>query len=329
MTTISKPLAPASARKNLRPFDARRDLKAVADLVELCFADTLDADGKSYLRRLRSAAKSAGLLRWTALFTEYASVPLSGYVWEQDNRLVGNINLIPYYVGSRRFYLIANVAVHPEYRRQGIARNLTEKAIEHARRRGTPSIWLHVRQENDAAVELYRLQGFVERARRTTWYSRSESEPDKSLKGVRLVQPSARDWERQRAWLLHNYPPQVSWHMPFNLNTLRPGLLGAFLRLLYNVHIQQWALKRAGRLLGAVAWQATHSHANALWLAVPPEVDEKLVYALLVQARRQAPSQRSLMLDFPAGCATQAIQAAGFGTRQTLIWMSLSLDRNQ
>lgn len=325
MTTISKPLAPASANKNLRPFDPRRDLKAVADLVELCFSDTLDADGRSYLRRLRSAASATGLLRWTALFTEYASVPLSGYVWEQDNRLVGNINLIPYYIGSRRFYLIANVAVHPEYRRRGIARNLTERAIEHARRRGTPSIWLHVRQENDAAVDLYRSLNFVEHARRTTWHSRSESQPDTSLKGVRFVKSSARDWERERVWLLHDYPPQVSWHMPLNLKTLQPGLLGAFFRLLNNVHIQQWALKRAGRLLGAVYWQATQSHANVLWLAVPPDADEKVVYALLVQARRQAPSQRSLMLDFPAGRASQAIEAAGFGMHQTLIWMELGL----
>lgn len=41
----------AELKSNLRSFDMRRDLLAVADLVELCFKDSLDADGRMYIRQ--------------------------------------------------------------------------------------------------------------------------------------------------------------------------------------------------------------------------------------------------------------------------------------
>ncbi|MCZ7551960.1 MAG: hypothetical protein M5U05_05130 [Anaerolineales bacterium] len=42
MTAISEATASAARQGKLRPFDFRRDQGAVADLVELCFAETLD-----------------------------------------------------------------------------------------------------------------------------------------------------------------------------------------------------------------------------------------------------------------------------------------------
>jgi GNAT superfamily N-acetyltransferase len=130
----------------LRPFDVRRDLAAVADLVEQCFADTLDPDGERYLEQMRAASRNPGFIHFAAAASEWSSVPLTGYVWEEDGKVVGNISLIPFALRNQRNYLIANVATHPAYRRRGIAHSLTSQAIEHARRRGAPSAWLHVRQ---------------------------------------------------------------------------------------------------------------------------------------------------------------------------------------
>lgn len=329
MVTLSNPLASASPKEHLLPFDVRRDLRAVADLVELCFADTLDADGRDYLRRMRSAARSAGLLRLASTATEWASVPLAGYVWRQDNQLVGNVNVIPYFVYRRRYYLIANVAVHPDYRRRGIARSLTRKAIEHAKKRKAPSVWLHVRQENEAALRLYQSLNFIERARRTSWSGQPELARVESSGVGQFISPQRRDWEQQRAWLQRAYPPELSWHLPFNLNLLRPGLMGIFFRLLYGIYIRQWALRRDGRLLGVVSWQGGATRSNFVWLAFPPDVDEYAIQALLLHLRENAPSRRTLMLDSPTDLASQAIQNAGFTPHQTLIWMSLSLSQIQ
>jgi ribosomal protein S18 acetylase RimI-like enzyme len=321
MAVISKTLT-TSAESHLRFFDARRDLEAVADLIELCFEETLDPDGRNYLGRMRSAAKSDTWWGWMSS-AEWSNPALTGYVWQEDGRTVGNVSLVPYFVRGQRFYLIANVAVHPDYRRRGIARAMTEQAIQYSRQHKSPSVWLHVREENLAAVQLYESLDFAERARRTTWFSTPDFATGGEPTGARFIPPNGRHWKQERAWLLKNYPPELSWHMPLKLNMLDPGLFGDFYRFLYNSYIHQWALVRGNRLLGAIAWQPTSSHANALWLALSAESDERIAYALLTYARQNAPSPRPLMLDYPARQHDRAIQAAGFYSHQTLIWMEL------
>jgi len=325
MDAISKLLSSTTTSKNLRPFDPSRDLESVADLVELCFADTLDADGKNYIKRMRAAAKSANLLRVASMATEWASVPLSGYVWQEGDRPVGNITLIPYFVHGKRSYLIANVAVHPDYRRRGIARNLTISAIQHAKRKNVPVVWLHVRQENKAAEDLYNSMKFVERTRRTTWLYTKQNSDFKPLSGIKISHPSSRHWQTIRAWLLQNYPPEVSWHMPFNLNALRPGFLGGLSRLFYNIYLREWAVFTSGQLCGVAAWQSTSSYADMVWLALPESSDKEIVIALLWHTCQRSPSHKQLMLEFPVSGHDQVIQSAGFSPQQTLIWMSLSL----
>ena len=99
MAAISETIAPSAVKKHLRPFDVRRDLGEVADLVELCFADTLDPDGRDYLRRMRSAAKSSSLL---GMAQGWSSAPMTGFIWEENERIVGNLSLIPYFFKARR-----------------------------------------------------------------------------------------------------------------------------------------------------------------------------------------------------------------------------------
>jgi ribosomal protein S18 acetylase RimI-like enzyme len=325
MAVISEPLAPSSSDQRLRPFDVRRDLGAVADLVELCFADTLDPDGRDYLARMRSASRNSSILGWATAAVDLAGAPLTGYVWQQDDRIVGNVSLIPYILHGRRHFLIANVATHPDYRRQGIARRLTERAIEHARRRSAPAVWLHVREENQGALQLYRSLGFIERAVRSTWLSQPDFIEREALSGARIASVGRRHWAIFEPWLRRSYPAELAWHMPLRIDNLRPGLLGGFFRLLYNTYLEQWGILQGERLQGVVSWQPARAHANLLWLAAPLNGEESAIQALLVHARRHAPTQRPLMLDYPARQYAQAIQGAGFKAQQTLVWMELKL----
>jgi len=75
---------PKTTPANLRPFDVRRDLLAVADLVELCFANSLDTDGRLYIRQMRQAAHSGG--RLSAWSNQEA--PLMGMVWVEGGYVV-------------------------------------------------------------------------------------------------------------------------------------------------------------------------------------------------------------------------------------------------
>ena len=106
----------ASSQGHLRRLDMRRDLVKVADLVELCFYDTLDPEGRQYLNEMRRAAQNTSLLGWASGLIDEAPMPPSGYVWEEDGRLVGNLSLIPITWQGKKGYMIANVATHPDFR---------------------------------------------------------------------------------------------------------------------------------------------------------------------------------------------------------------------
>lgn len=334
MATLSKAVSSPQVSGSLRPYDVWRDLNAVADLIELCFADTLDVDGRRYLDQMRSASRSPSFLRWMALARERTSLPLAGYVWEEHGQVVGNLTLIAHYHPGFHYYLIANVAVHPDHRRTGIATRLTQQAIAAARQRGARAAWLQVREDNPGAIRLYQSLGFLERARRTTWACSESSgfdpvlAPEISIRssapvGLQVGQRLDRDWREQQTWLRATYPPELVWHLALKIDALRPGFWGFLHRLWNDIYVQQWSAWRQGRLLGVLAWQSLAAYSDHLWLAAQPEPDEQAVTALLLHARRRLPTRRSTTLDYPAGKGVGAIQAAGFHPLQTLIWMSL------
>lgn len=66
---------------------------------------------------------------------------------------------------------IHNVAVHPRYWRQGVARTMLEDIIENATKRGLRRMTLEVRKSNDAAQTLYRSLGFRVCGLRKGYYS--------------------------------------------------------------------------------------------------------------------------------------------------------------
>jgi ribosomal-protein-alanine N-acetyltransferase len=65
---------------------------------------------------------------------------------------------------------ILNLAVHPDYRRRGIARRLLAKGLAQARTLGAELAWLEVRPSNRAARALYKSFGFKEVGRRPHYY---------------------------------------------------------------------------------------------------------------------------------------------------------------
>jgi len=66
------------------------------------------------------------------------------------------------------------VAVAPTWRRQGVGAALIARAVEQVRRLGAETIFLEVREANDAAFALYAGQGFEAVGRRKGYYGGSD-----------------------------------------------------------------------------------------------------------------------------------------------------------
>ena len=307
---------------HLRPSSIPRDLSEIADLVELCFAETLDDDGRSFIRKMRQSARNPGFLGGSSRL----SPSLNGYVWQQDGRVVGNLSLIPVMVDKRKSTLIANVAVHPDYRGQGIARRLTEAGMDVLRKKHIRHAWLQVRDDNQIAVELYRSFGFEEQTRRTVWHSQTTLVQAEHSEGYSITSRRRRDWKRQKAALEQLYPPEVRWNLPLDVAMFAPGLVGGVWRGLSEHRIQQWSLRRRGKWVGSLSWQSSYMQADWLWLAAPLDERQEVIVSLLPQAVRERGARRTLAINHPAGEQTEAFNKAGFTPHQTLIWMRAEID---
>jgi len=311
----------------IRDFDVRTDLLSVSDLVELCFADRLSPDGEALLRKMRSSAHNKRFQEWAYSMAGRVSMPFTGYVWEEGGEIIGNLSLIPYHVSGRQYYMIANVAVHPDYQRKGIAHSLVSQALNFLRPKRLDGIWLQVDQGNQAAVDLYIRHGFVEVSRRTTWMLRPTDIPqaflDWRVPGFTVEEHRSKHWPLQRRWLENNYPPEVRWHLPLRPEYLRAGLAGRFSRLmLLDPKISQWSVMAENELIGVVSWQSSKTQADWLWIASSPETEGVLLDAFLPHWMNGPGFKRSLRLNFPARKTNLSLETHWFKPTRTLIWMT-------
>ena len=77
------------------------------------------------------------------------------------------------YVGSQTVMEesdMMNVAVHPDYRKQGIATALIVGLVEELRKRGSRCLTLEVRASNETAISVYRKLEFREVGLRRNYY---------------------------------------------------------------------------------------------------------------------------------------------------------------
>jgi len=314
-----------SVHPHLRPLNILRDLPSVADLIELCFSQTMDNEGKRYLEDMRRNSADNSFIQWANRAAESTSLPLTGFVWEENGKIIGNVSLVPYRKENQRVYLIANVAVHPQHRRQGIARALTERAMQRAVEKNTRNVWLHVRDDNPAAIALYQKLGFVERARRTAWSASTDLHVALPSGAPINAKRNPRDWEIQRRWLERLYPPNLAWHRNWNFNALKPGFFNWLYIALMDMNVYQWAAHEGENLQAALAWIPS-GRGEALFAALDESSPPQALTTLLIRARRELfHLHPRLSLDFPAGQFDAAIQAAGFRAARTLIWMQATL----
>jgi GNAT superfamily N-acetyltransferase len=182
---------------HIRPVDLRTDLPALADLIELVFAPTMDESGRAAIREMRYMSRMGVGLTVLGRLNEMMSGIKMGYVWVEDGRLIGNVSIYPAHLpgGERDTWIIANVGVHPDYQRRGIARRLMQVSLEMLRRRGARAAILQVDYRNDAAIHLYERLGFV-RERAFGQWQRSSVAPVPRLldNGVFITRRRPSEW---------------------------------------------------------------------------------------------------------------------------------------
>ena len=124
-------------------------ISAVAEMEKLCFSDPWSVNS----------------------ITSELNNPLSLWLVAMDeDKLVG-------YVGSQSvlgWSDMMNLAVLPDYRRQGVGEGLVKELIEKLQEQKNTCLTLEVRSSNAPAIGLYEKMGFVQDGFRKNYYNNKE-----------------------------------------------------------------------------------------------------------------------------------------------------------
>ena len=309
----------SNASLGLRPIDPQRDMGQVADLIEMAFSGDLDRTGRRMVREMRTLGRM-GWVGWalSRVLLPQSARPL-GIVWEEKQRIVGNASLLPV-KGYPRRWVMANVAVYPDYRRRGIARRMVGAADELAVKMGAEAIYLQVQRNNVAALSLYHSMGYLPIATRTTW-RRPRGLPWSGTGRGQSVRPRrASEWTQQWALAERVSPEGLVWPYPLEPGYFRPSGLGQYFGREAKLHFVR---REAGQLVGSLSIHG--SGMRRFVLLVDParhgEIEEGLLSQALSRIRAR---RRSIVMDYPADVAPETLRGMGFREQRTLTWMMRS-----
>lgn len=155
---MSAKIKTESNELKMRAWDFEKDHENVIKLLDIVFEKELETKGLNVKVIFDEFKAILPLMNFMGIFSKNYKHILDGYVFEnEDGEIVASVN-----IGYSLFYWeVAMVATHPDYRRRGLARQLVNAAIDHAKRFGAKLCVLEVLDINEPAYKLYRSLGFV------------------------------------------------------------------------------------------------------------------------------------------------------------------------
>jgi ribosomal protein S18 acetylase RimI-like enzyme len=316
----------------LRPIRIKRDLAAIADLIELCFAPTMDESGRAAIREMRMISQSGPLLSLFYGLDRLLGGLEQGFVWLESGRVVGNISISP--AGYPRplgtGHIIANVAVHPEYRGRGLGQALVRAALDFVRQKGGDFAILQVEARNADARHIYTKLGFREERTFVRWYRPSFLHTPRPLPAALPILPRRPyEWraELELAELVRpNRQGGMGWLQPTHPRFFRESWWQSLIHALTGQIDGHWVVRDANGRGLAASLQISMSFGgpNCLTLLVHPDYQGQLEAALLNFALRQTDNYgRPVQIEHPLDDAvtTALLSTLSFERRNTLVHM--------
>jgi ribosomal protein S18 acetylase RimI-like enzyme len=296
----------------------------VAQLIESAFSGRLDPTGRRMLRWMRRLGR-AGWIGW--LFGWLVLPPAAhphGFVWEEEGRIVGNASVMMV-EGHQERWVLANVAVDPNYRRKGVGRALVQASVDLVKKRRGRVILLQVDSENHGAKNLYASLGFRPLTTRTTWVCQLDHIP--SIVAHASLARRRQSWEWQEQWKLVRriHPEGLVWPFPPVASLFRPYGLAETLGLGSGRH---WVWYESGQLIASLTARWGSDPAGwRLFLVVDDDGRERVEEDLLAHGLADLPMQgKQIWLNYLAEVAGNSLQELGFRRSRTLTWMGTEID---
>jgi ribosomal protein S18 acetylase RimI-like enzyme len=315
----------------LRPIDISRDLPQVIELLRLVFGESLDGDEQKLFGAGIMNAMNGMLFRLNPSAARLGS----GFVWQADGRIVGNATLLK--TKARGRYLVANVAVHPSHRRQGIARALMQTITSTVKERGGKVIILQVVKDNLPARDLYLSLGYRLIGNMSTWYATASRvrylHVDEQAESDLLILPLPNKRWRE-AYLLDTSEvhADLNWPEPLPPDVYYRTLFKRASDFMNGRQMETWTTTDArGQLAGLATINSEWGRSHLLSLRVRSDWRGRLERPLLAKLIRRLHylPRRNVRIDHPEDdeVTGQLLKEANFTVQRTLTHMRLDLSQ--
>lgn len=327
-------LADSPLLRGLRPVNLRTDLGGIADLIELCFGATMDESGRAGLREMRMVSQSPSLtFLYDGVDRVLGGLEL-GFVWLEDGKIIGNVSVSRATMPGVVF-AIANVAVHPDFRRRGIARELMEAALDLVRERRGKAAILQVDASNDTAQRLYSRLGFQVERTFNKWvrspFARVPPPLPRTVDvDITLRQPT--EWRKELALaelVRPNSSGGLGWMRPTVAEHFRPSFVRTVADWTLGRSEEHYIIRHQREIVASLRLCTSFGGTDRLELLVHPSVQSKYESLLLnTVLRRLEGRRRSATIEHPADdlIATEVLAKYAFERRYTLVHMRRNLE---
>ena len=320
----------------VRPVNLRSDLRPLADLIELVFAESMDSSGRSAIREMRFLSQMGYGLKLIARLNELALGISLGFVYVKDGNLVGNVSVYPasYPASLGETWILANVGVHPNYRRSGIAQELMAASLDMVRRRGATRVILQVNYENRPALRLYERQGFIFERAWTVWRrSGFMQAPFSRNDAIHITRRRPSEWQAEYALAEAARPNSrggLGWLKPVHRAAFHSPFWQQLRNLVSLNNLERLVIRdeAAGDILASCWLESAVSFGNIrAWLFTAPQIDHRPYARALLGNLVSRYSRSTIVFEHPRDdeAVSELLQYHQFKVKRELWHMRLDL----
>ena len=275
------------------------------------------------------------LIRLVQAFSPPLRDILRGYVWEEDDRIVGTT--IVQRRGATAVWAVGTVAVLPDYRRRGLARKMVTAGLDLIREHGGEKVILTVIDGNLPAYQLYERLGFEHYSGSTDFQTAPATVPPSPTLPQGYVQSplSTFDWQPRYALEERISPENMLKYEPIEVNRFRQPfmmrLLLPLIRFAQSTREKEFVLRTTADdkvvARGGYSISTRGKGVNRIWARLDPAHPQLAPYLIgyaLHQTVTQSPRLRvELSVPWWMKSLASAAQEAGFERRVEYCRMGL------
>ena len=241
----------------MRPLKLKEDYDQLIPFYDQIFEKELLSKGSSVQALLSEMKAFMPIFRLMGIFSKNYRHVFDGFVFENEQKeIISTVN-----VGySGNYWEIAMVATHPNYRRKGLAKQLIEKSLDHAKQHKAEMCVLEVLEENTPAYQLYVNYGFQHfdtKMKMKCSYDKLPSKEERNFPVEYYIQERKRDKKTSKEMfeLEQNSTPEkvleflpvnrIKYQKPLLMRIIRP-----FVKLFVNIQAERWNMFHKDKLVG-------------------------------------------------------------------------------